>query len=210
MTIIELHFPVLDTSIPTDHGYGLYSALSRLLPSLHEKTFPAAIGPIAGDYIGQGMMRMNSHSRLRLRLPTEMIPTVLPLAGRQLDLEGQKVRLGVPQVRALIPAASLVAKIVTIKGFKEPAAFLDAVRRQLAELEIAGEPAIPLIQEGPRAGEPRRRILRIKDKRVVGFTLQVTGLTAEESLNLQEKGLGGRPKMGCGFFVAMGARAELS
>jgi CRISPR-associated protein Cas6 len=44
-------------------------------------------------------------------------------------------------------------------------------------------------------------VLRIKEKRVVGFPLRVTGLTAEESITLQEQGLGGRSKMGCGFFM---------
>ena len=44
-------------------------------------------------------------------------------------------------------------------------------------------------------------MLRIKGKRVIGYALQVAGLTAEESVRLQELGLGGRTRMGCGFFV---------
>ena len=45
---------------------------------------------------------------------------------------------------------------------------------------VGGEPGIPLLQTGARAGEPRRQILRIKGRRVIGFALQVAGLTAEE------------------------------
>jgi CRISPR-associated protein Cas6 len=89
------------------------------------------------------------------------------------------------------------------KGYMEPAGFLEAVRRELHKRGFGAEPGIPLVREGPRAGEPLRRVLRIKDKRVIGFPLQITGLTAEESINLQENGLGGRRKMGCGFFVAL-------
>jgi CRISPR-associated protein Cas6 len=43
--------------------------------------------------------------------------------------------------------------------------------------------------------------MRIKDKKLVGYALRVTGLTAEESIRLEEEGLGGRRRMGCGVLV---------
>jgi len=46
-----------------------------------------------------------------------------------------------------------------------------------------------------------RRTVRIHDREVVGFALRVQDLTAEESLHLQEHGLGGRRLFGCGIFV---------
>jgi CRISPR-associated protein Cas6 len=164
----------------------------------------AGIGPIAGQYIGNGLLQVDPRrSRLRLRLAPEKIVAVLPLAGKSLVVGEHSIRLGVPFVRALIPTPNLVARLVTIKGFTEPAVFLEAARRQLQTLDIKGEPGIPLIVNGTHEGQPRRHVLRIKDKTVVGFSLQVTGLTAEESIKLQEEGLGGRRKMGCGFFVPL-------
>jgi CRISPR-associated endonuclease/helicase Cas3 len=201
--MIELHFPVLGSTLPADHGYALYSAISRLIPSVHEDHV-VGIGPIAGQYVGNGRLHLDPwRSRLRLRLAPEKIAAVLPLAGKSLVMGDHSVRLGVPFVRALVPAPNLVARLVTIKGFTEPADFLSAVCRQLQTLDINGEPGIPLIRNGTHEGQPRRHVLRIKEKMVVGFSLQVTGLTAEESIKLQEKGLGGRRKMGCGFFVGM-------
>ncbi len=44
-------------------------------------------------------------------------------------------------------------------------------------------------------------MFRIKDKHVVAHTLLVSELTAEETIRLQEEGLGGRRKLGCGVFV---------
>ena len=41
--------------------------------------------------------------------------------------------------------------------------------------------------------------MRIRDKRVVGYAVLATGLTVEESIRLQEHGLGGRRRMGCGY-----------
>jgi len=68
---------------------------------------------------------------------------------------------------------------------------------------VQGEAGIPLVRAGKHAGKPRRHVLRIKGQQVVGFSVQLTGLTAEESVTVQEHGLGGRRKMGCGFFVPL-------
>jgi CRISPR-associated protein Cas6 len=196
-------FPVIGNELPADHSYPLYSAVAGILPALHNGELGPAIASITGQFLGNGLFALNDHSYLRIRLPSEQISAVLPLAGKALVIAGHRVRLGVPRVIALTPAPALIARLVTIKGFTEPGPFVEAARRQLDELKIAGGPGIPLITAGPRAGQPRRRILRIKDKRVVGFALQVTALTAEESITLQEHGLGGRRRMGCGFFLPL-------
>jgi CRISPR-associated protein Cas6 len=133
MAMIDLHFPALGSELPTDHGYALYAALTRAAPGLHAAGWPLFIGPVPGQYAG----------RRRLRLPAENITAALPLAGKALEVGGQRLRPGVPQVRALEPVAALAARLVTIRGFTEPSAFLEAVRRHLDELGIAGEAGIP-------------------------------------------------------------------
>jgi CRISPR-associated protein Cas6 len=205
--MLDLCFPAYGETLPTDHAYGLFAALSQAVPALHQPKARFQLGNISGQYIGDGRLRLQpKRSRVWLRIPVEDIPTFLPLAGRTLDVAGNPIRLGVPQVVALKPVPSLVARVVTIKGFSESGAFLDAVRRQLNALGIAGELGIPLAKGGKRPGEPRRQIIRIKDKRVIGFPLYVTGLTAEESITLQETGLGGRRHLTCGFFVPLKTR----
>jgi len=209
MTILELQFPVLGPSIAADHGYALYGALAHHVAALHTDENGLAIAPINGQYSGNNQFALDvRRSRLRFRLPDDRIASLLPLAGKALDVGGHRIRLGVPMVQALTPAPALIARLVTIKGFTEPGTFLQAAQRQLDALEIKGEAGIPLIASGTHAGEPRRRVLRIKDKKVVGFALQVTELTADESLRLQDHGIGGRRKMGCGFFVPLQARSS--
>lgn len=90
----------------------------------------------------------------------------------------------------LHPRASLYSRLVTIKGFMEPQGFLKAVKRQLEKIGVEAE---------IKVGE--RRTLRVKDKQVVGFEVAATDLDAEDSIHLQEDGLGGRRRMGCGVFV---------
>jgi CRISPR-associated protein Cas6 len=204
--MIELRFPMLGETLPVDHGYLLYSALCKELPLLHSNGNGLAIGPVSGLRRNDGGLALARDSALRLRLLPEEIANVLPLAGKALEIAGHKVRLGVPTVQPLVPTPALTARMVTIKGFMQPDFFVAAVRRQLSELGVLGEPGIPLVADGPRQGEPRRRIIRIRDKKVVGFALHVTGLTVAESLVLQERGLGGRRRMGCGFFVPLRPR----
>ena len=168
------------------------------------------VSPVLGQYVGNKTLRLEPRrSRLRLRLAAEDIARVLPLSGKALEVDGHKIRVGVPQVMALEPTPTLVARVVLVKGFKEPELFLAAIRRQLGALGISAEASIPLVREGPHKGEPRRHIVTVKDQRLVGFTVALIGLQPEQSIAVQERGLGGKQRMGCGFFVPVKRPREL-
>ena len=137
-----------------------------------------------------GCSLLSPASRLIVRTPDDRIREFLKLAGKTLEVDGHRLRMGVPEVRALRPAAALYARLVTIKGFMESEQFLDAARRQL---ETMGSMAKLELGE--------RRTFRVKDKQVVGFEMFATELSAEDSIKLQEVGIGGRRRMGCGVFV---------
>jgi CRISPR-associated protein Cas6 len=202
MGIVDLVFPVVGSALPTDHAYRLYAGLSRLLPCVHDRSLAFALAAVTGRYGGGGTIQLDPGvSRLRFRLAATDIPRLLPLAGRCVTVSGHPVRLGTPHVEALRPAERLIAHVVAIKKAIAPESFLSAVRQRLDALEIAGRATIPTIRSGPRTGEPRRRVVRIKGKAIVGYALLVSELTPEESVRLQERGLGGRTRIGCGFFL---------
>jgi CRISPR-associated protein Cas6 len=203
---IEVAFPIEGESIPADHAYLLYSALTRFVGAFHDEMAPIRFAPVNGERGDKGMTRLTISSRLRVRLPAEQIAVILPLAGRTLEVGEHSITLRPPVVVPLVPAPTLIARFVTFKNSKTPERFLAVARQKLDEISIAGEPGIPLVREGERAGQPRRRVLRIKGKQIVGYSLQIAGLTAEESLRLQEEGLGGRCRMGCGFFFPLQTR----
>lgn len=189
MPHIDLAFRLTGTTIPVDHGYPLYAAISRLLPDFHADK-EVGIHPIRGRYVGDGNLHLASFSRLMIRLPNDRIRAVLKLAGKALEVDGHRLRVGVSETRVLRPAVNLYSRLVTIKGFMESDTFLSAARRQLEALRVSADFI---------AGE--RRTLRVKDKQVVGFEVTALGLSAEDSLRLQEAGIGGRRHMGCGVFV---------
>jgi CRISPR-associated protein Cas6 len=139
-----------------------------------------------------GVLELSPASAITLRSPAELLPSLLPLGGRKLELGGCAVRLGVPQLFSLTPAEQLGTRVATIKGYTEPDAFAIAVRKQLDALGVGASVGVEV---GPR------RVIRICEKTIIGFRLILAGLSDEESLEVQEHGIGGRRHLGCGLFV---------
>lgn len=194
VSFVDVAFRLTGNAVPVDHGYALYSALSRILPALHSS--PSwAVHRIRGNYTGPGELALDHKSKLTLRAPTFDLPELMHLVGKPLDVGGRSLRIGVPTVLPLRSVANLRAHLCTIKGFTEPEPFAEALRRQLTAMGVCEQVDVALGQ---------RRVLNIKGKRVVGFALAVGGLSADESLDLQVKGVGGRRRFGCGVFVPLG------
>jgi CRISPR-associated protein Cas6 len=192
---LRVAFPIQGTYIPADHGYLLYSAITRLVPALHSVTW-LGIELISGIPWEQGLITLPTRSAsLHLRLPTDKLAHVLLLAGMRLEIGNYALRLGLPVARPLVSASSLYARLVTIKKFIEPEPFLAAAQRQLSQLDVTA--ALEL----PHDGRTRsRRIITIHGHKVVGFSLAAHSLSDEDSIKLQSIGLGGRRAMGCGIF----------
>jgi len=191
---ITVQFPVQGQKLPADHGYLLYSAISGLKPELHEAGW-LAIEMISGMPFDKGLIALPRNAELRLRIPADKFGEVIALAGKRLEIEGHTIRLGIPTARPLLPSAKLYSRIVTIRGFMEVPEFLEAANRQLNEMEITAK------LDFPQEDRSRfRRILTVKDKKIVGFSLVARGLSDEDSIKLQSHGIGGRRAMGCGIF----------
>ncbi len=199
-TSLELQFPVVGQRIPQDHGYILYGALSERLALVHSSP-DIVIGPILGQPIGSGLLRVARTSRLCIRATAATLPNLIHLAGTRLTLGKHFIRLGVPNVQPLIPAPHLYARLVTIKGFMDRHSFQEALMRKISELGIRAQPRIPEALNAAQRGDPGRRVARIKGMRIVGFEVLFSDLESHESLALLANGLGGRQKMGCGFFL---------
>ncbi len=199
--VLDLEFPVSSTSaITVDHGYHLYAGLSRALTAVHSEN-GIAVHPIRGTQIGNRMLQIMPWSRVRIRTPQHKIGELITLTGKRIRIGDHSISLGVPRVRALEPTTTLRSRLVTIKGFEDADEFGSAVQRQLDSLEISEQVILTV---------GKRRTIRIRDKEVVGFEVVLEGLTAMESVTIQERGVGGRRRMGCGVFVPKGNMSRIS
>lgn len=193
---VSVHFPAQGRQLPADHGYALYSAITRQLPTLHGARW-LGLELISGVPWREGLIVLPTRgATLSLRIPANHYGDVLPLAGKRLELNGQTIHLGIPSARPLQSCPSLYARCVTIKKFTDAEPFLDAARRQLEAHGINATLELPLDEQG----RFRRRILRIHDKTIIGFSLAAHNLSDDDSLRLQTTGIGGRRTMGCGLF----------
>ena len=206
MACVDLGFPLQGDRIPIDHGYALYAATSRVAPSLHGATW-LGIHPVSGKPVGDGLMVLGTHSYLRLRLPAERIGETLPLIGAQLDLRGIHLAVRGPRIDALEPAAALDARTVVIKLTEPPRKHSETAKREaLAVAALAERFAKEVRRQLGLLSIDRpfdlcgRRSVTVDGRRVVGYSVRVRELTSEESLRLQESGIGGKRRMGCGIF----------
>jgi CRISPR-associated protein Cas6 len=106
MVYVELRYPVIGATVPSDHGYAIFSAISRVIPEAHNADW-LSLETVPGTARGDGATQINSRARLRIRAPQDRVPLVLKLAGKRLDIGGHQVRLGVPQIFLLRPASSV-------------------------------------------------------------------------------------------------------
>ena len=209
-TVFDLSFRLTGSYIPYDHGYSLYSSLSTLHPTLHNAEW-LAIHPIHGLQVRSRTLKLTERSRLRFRVPADFLSLLLPLAGRRLVLiDGEStftLNVGVPELQQLRPKPDLFSRCVTIKlsaaekDDRPPnrEMFLAAIRGQMRQLNIEGELLIDDKQDS-KGHDVSRRVIHIKQQTIVGYSVRVSGLSEEHSLKLQEVGIGGRRRMGCGIF----------
>jgi CRISPR-associated protein Cas6 len=196
--LIDIFFGVRGSRVAVDHGYALYGAVARVLETPDALTNDGwlhlsdkvGLHLLRGTHGSRGRLLLGPCARFGLRLPAVLIPKALPLAGKRLIVAGDSLRVGVPHVQALRPAPALAARLVTTRNGQDEQRFDREIIRQLSELGITAPPS-----------RGRRRVLRIKDKTVARYGVRIEGLNTAESLRLQEHGLGGRRKMGCGVFV---------
>jgi len=209
MNFLEIQFSIggVTKTLPADHGYALYSAVKQVLQQaeVEQQNIPSDVKlcSVPGVSNGDGKIYLHRRSRVRLRCPADQVQIWYRLLQNQdLNIRGHQIRLVRP--RLMLPEASeiLKARMVTFKleavdHPEVPRYFLESCQKGLDRLEITGQTTfIPSDDDGSLA----RRSLRIKEKKIVGYSVVVEGLSEADSLKLQWHGLGGRQHFGCGWF----------
>jgi CRISPR-associated endonuclease/helicase Cas3 len=212
LPVVEVSFPVLGLTLPSNNGYPLLGAIAKVMNGEYLRV-GESLESIGGRGSGQGVIRVTPETRLRIRTfrPADIC---IGLGCKVLDVSNHLIQIGIPEVRELLPAPALVSRIVTyalkhkLKATETPSSglVLESARREMARAGIHGVVTARTIPDGPRKGEPIRRVVRICDRSLVGYSLQVTDLDPESSILLQSVGLGGKRHHGCGIFVDPEAR----
>jgi CRISPR-associated protein Cas6 len=199
--IVDLSFRVSCQTLPLDHAHALSSALLEALPWLRNEA-GAGIHLIHGAESGNGWIRpegpddvlyLSRRTRLTLRLPHTRLEDATRLSGDTLDVAGNALTLGETSVRNLSALTTIFSRYVTVEDTDadDEMAFLQAVTDLLAKMGI----------RAPRMMAGRVHSFRLPREIFAARSLMLDGLETEESVRLQQEGLGGRRLLGCGLFL---------
>ena len=136
-------------------------------------------------------MPLSRRSRLAIRLHREDYNELAGISDQVLQLGRQQLEIGASSIRKLSSMASLYAGAVCCDPDQSEPDFLAQVATELRELGIAVTRMIC-----GRSGQ-----IRSNQGPLFTRALLVADLKPEESVCLQQRGLGDTQQLGCGLFV---------
>jgi CRISPR-associated protein Cas6 len=187
--VTEVHFELQGTLLPKDHGYPLFLELSRLLPWLPEETL-AAVHPIHGAETGKDdLLILNRRAKLVVRIPRQREDDVSILSGQTIMIGGHKLTIGKGKTKPLTRHSPLYAHCVST-GSMDEEGFTRDIIRILDDLKITC-----------RFICGRRQTITTADGVTYGYSLLLHDLPVDLSILVQQRGMGGNRKIGCGIFI---------
>ncbi|MCF8211834.1 MAG: type I-MYXAN CRISPR-associated protein Cas6/Cmx6 [Rhodoferax sp.] len=187
-TMVDAVFPVTGTTLERSHAHALRAAVLAHLPWLEHEA-GAGIHPLKLVTGNESVALLSRRVKLLLRVPATRFSDLTALVDTELSVRGHAVRLGEPLRRELLPHATLYAYRVAAEDADE-LAFMAHMTKWLDAAGIAGERVCGKLQRHEESGQ----VLHT-------FSAMLHGLPADQSLRLQEQGLGPHRLLGCGIFV---------
>ncbi|MDH3673474.1 MAG: type I-MYXAN CRISPR-associated protein Cas6/Cmx6 [Gammaproteobacteria bacterium] len=198
--IVDLAFRISCRCLPLDHAYALSQVVLRALPWIEEKE-DAGIHLIHGAESGHGWQRpedpddevlhLSRRAKLTLRLPKECIDAAKEISGVTLEIDGYPMEVGQATVRPLSPLTTLFSRYVVASEEEDEEQF---VRRAADKLMQMGISVTKLL-----CG--KAHVFRLPNEHIFSRRLMVADLKVEDSVKLQQRGLGPCRKLGCGLFI---------
>lgn len=198
--IVDLAFRIDCRTLPVDHAYRLSQAVQAALPWFAGES-AAGLHLIHGADSGNGWYRpeggsedllyLSRRTRFVLRLPRERVDDARALSGQVLDIDGHKLELGEASVRPLAHNTTIYARYVVGRAEDSEAEFLDRVAGELRAMGIRFKKVL--------CG--RSHTLATPDGELFTRSVMLADLRLEDSIKLQQLGLGTNRKLGCGLFI---------
>ena len=198
--IVDVSFAIKCPTIPLDHAHALSAELLEVLPWLREER-GAGVHLIHGAASGNGWFRpedaenevlhLSRRTRMRLRVPSNRLEEARSLSGRRLDIGGHALEVGKSDVHLLSSLPTLFARYVITEKDTAEEEFLARVMAALQDMGINCRKMLCGITH----------TLSFPDGPVYTRSLMVADLEPEQSVQLQQSGLGEGREFGCGLFI---------
>jgi CRISPR-associated protein Cas6 len=198
-TVIDLNFNIHCRELPLDHAYALSQAIQRALPWIIDEPL-AGIHLIHGAESGNGWYRpdelgailcLSRRTKLTLRLPTYCKSLAIVLSGMTLEVGHYQLQIGKVTEKPLMVLPVLFARHVIADETQDEETFLQHAVTQLKQQNIHCRKIL--------CG--KTSTLTIPQGYLFTRSVMVADLKPQESLLLQQQGLGEGRIMGCGLFI---------
>lgn len=197
--VVDVAYAIRCKCLPVEHAYALWRAVGEVLPWIADEE-GAGVHPVHVADSGNGWMRperpdellyLSRRTRLVVRVPRHRIEDARRLHGRTLDVAGHAMQVESSTVRPLSTHPAIFARYVVSDGTADEGAFLARAVSQLEALGIRPKKMLCGIEKA----------IATPEARITTRSFMLADLTAEESVRLQQKGLGPMRHLGCGLFI---------
>lgn len=195
----DLVFSIQCRELPVDHAHSLSMALLDALPWLADDERVAIhTVHVAGSQNGwerpEEKLILSRRTKMHIRVPRELIERVQQeLVGKTLNIGGHDLTVGDAKTKSLSKLSTLFSRYVVLGPGEDEdeTAFLQRVVFELKSRGIRVRKALcgkTLALDTPEGPIQTR-------------SLMLAELSPEDSVQLQQEGLGSHRKMGCGIFI---------
>ncbi|MBT8123548.1 MAG: type I-MYXAN CRISPR-associated protein Cas6/Cmx6 [Gammaproteobacteria bacterium] len=201
--VVDLSFKVQCKELPLDHAHALSQTIQQALPWFADESL-AGMHLIHGAESGNGWIRpqepdailsLSKRTRFMLRLPKHRVEDASKLAGQELNVAGNRLILSTPNQKPLSVLTTIFARYVVIQGMEDSLEDEEAFLNQAAEMLRKEGIQVKKMMSG------RMHVLQMPGKDLFTRSLMIDGLKIEESIYLQQHGLGDGRLVGCGLFM---------
>jgi CRISPR-associated protein Cas6 len=197
--IVDLVFDMNCRCLPVDHAIALSQAITKALPWFKDEP-QAGLFLIYGADSGNGWYRpeaqdellyLSRRTKLTLRLPQHRVADAKMLSGITLDIANNPLKVGKTKEKPLTQFPVLFARHIIADPEQDEDAFLDWAVAQIQQKGVQCRKAL--------CGKTHH--FKMPDGELLTRSLMIADLTPQDSITLQEQGLGEGRKIGCGLFV---------
>lgn len=197
--VVDLVFQIDCRTLPVDHAWALSQAIRVVLPWLEEEP-GAGVHPIHVAESGNGWIRpekaddllhLSRRTKLALRIPRVRVDAAQKLTGRKLDIAGHTLTVGQASLRPLSAITTIFSRYVVSADGLDETGFLQAALNELKTFSVQPKKMLCGIE----------KVIVTPQGPVHTRSLMLASLTQQESVLLQQHGLGAQRLLGCGLFI---------
>ena len=197
--IVDVVYSIECRALPVDHAYALSQAIQRALPWFAQEE-SAGLHTIHVAESGNGWMRpeqadallyLSRRTKLTLRLPKHRIDDAGKLTGQTLDINGKPLRVEKSVVRPLSTITTLFSRYIVTRDGTDEDVFLQDAMALFHKMGVYPNKMLCGMEH----------VIATPDRTIRARSLMLADLAVEESVKLQQQGLGTDRKLGCGLFI---------